>query len=60
MWYGVKLYLGKDLGWLFQCDSWGNVLRFPTEDKADEYARQLEFSYNKLIYEVKEIKDEIE
>lgn len=60
MTYGVKLYMGKDLGWLFQCDHWGNILRFSSEDAADEYAKSLSFSHNKFIYEIKEIPNETE
>lgn len=43
------------MGWLFQCDHWGNVLRFETEDKAEEYVKSLHFENNKFIYEIKEI-----
>lgn len=53
--FGIKMYMGEDLGWLFLNDQWGNILRFDTEDKADNYAMKLEFSYNKFIYEIEEI-----
>lgn len=56
--YGIKFYLGKDVGWLFLTDHLGNIVRFSTEDSADEYAKRLDFSNNKFIYEVKEIKHE--
>lgn len=54
-WYGIKFYLGEDIGWLFFCDHWGNIMRFQSEDKADEYVRSMCFENNKYIYEVEEI-----
>ena len=53
--YGIKFYLGKDLGWLFYCDHWGSIMRFETEDKAEEYVKLLDFENNKYIYEIEEV-----
>lgn len=53
--YGIKFYLGKDLGWLFHCDTWGSIMRFETEDKAEEYVKLLDFENNKYIYEIEEV-----
>jgi hypothetical protein len=53
--YGIKFYLGKDIGWLFLTESWGTIKRFETEDKAEEYVKSMDFENNKYIYEIEEV-----
>jgi hypothetical protein len=53
--YGIMFYLGGDMGWLFLCDTWGSIMRFETEDKAEEYVKSMHFENNKYIYEIKEV-----